>query len=222
MSISIFDIFSIGIGPSSSHTVGPMLAANRFIKNLNSNKLLDNIKRIKVELYGSLALTGKGHATDKAVLLGLEGFCPETVDPQTMGPRMQEIIECQKLHLNNKKLINFSYEKDLLFLQKELLPKHTNGMRFLAFDADDDNICNEVYYSIGGGFIVRDDEFDNVENAEIEVPYNFESADELLKLCKKHKFSIPEFRCCRLRNLFFIYKNYPIIYLISSLLGGNN
>ena len=192
MSISIFDVFSIGIGPSSSHTVGPMLAANRYIKNLNSNKLLKSVSRIKVELYGSLALTGKGHATDKAILLGLEGFCPETVDPQKMGPRMQEIIETQKLNINNKKTIHFSYIDDLLFLQKELLPKHTNGMRFIAFNQSDENIFSEVYYSIGGGFIVRNDEFHDRDDETIDVPHNFETADQLLELCQKHNLTIPE------------------------------
>jgi len=190
MSISVFDIFSIGVGPSSSHTVGPMLAANDFAKNCL--KFIDNISRIEVKLYGSLALTGKGHATDKAILLGLEGFCPETVEPSKIDAKVQEIINKRKLNLNNKKNINFSYTDDLLFLQKELLPKHTNGMLFSAYEKNKQPILTQIYYSIGGGFIVTDNDFDKECNKDIAIPYNFSTAEQLLNLCNSNKFSIAE------------------------------
>ena len=134
MNISVFDLFSIGIGPSSSHTVGPMLCANAFLELLKNNHLIDKTQRVKVELYGSLALTGKGHGTDKAILNGLENKAPETVIPESMVPRMREIINSHTLNLSGKKAIPFNETTDLLFLQKELLPKHTNGMRFSAYD----------------------------------------------------------------------------------------
>lgn len=192
MNISTFDIFSIGIGPSSSHTVGPMLAANDFVNNCVKKNLLNYISRVEVKLYGSLALTGKGHATDKAILLGLEGFCPETIDPSTISLRIQTIINTSRLNLNSKETINFNYEKDLLFLQKELLPKHTNGMLFLAYDNKSNMLMSQVYYSIGGGFIVTEEEFDKSENNTNLIPYNFATAEELISLCHKHNFTIAE------------------------------
>ncbi len=192
MGISIFDIFSIGIGPSSSHTVGPMLAASDFANRCTTNNLQDKIVRIEVRLYGSLALTGKGHATDKAILLGLEGFSPETVEPNKIDTKVQDIIDTEKLNLNNSKIINFSYNKDLLFLQKELLPKHTNGMLFAAYDKDHKLLISQIYYSIGGGFILTDEEFDKQASTENTIPYNFATADELLSLCYANKLSIAE------------------------------
>lgn len=136
MSISLFDLFSIGIGPSSSHTVGPMLAANAFLTLLEKNNCFTRTHRIKIELYGSLALTGKGHATDRAILNGLEGKSPESVVPESMVPRMKAIIESQTLQLAGTKNIPFHEATDFIILQKELLPKHTNGMRLTAYDAE--------------------------------------------------------------------------------------
>lgn len=188
MSISIFDLFSIGIGPSSSHTVGPMLAANAFLELIN----VDNTQRIKIELYGSLALTGKGHATDKAILNGLEGKSPETVVPENMVPRMHDIIKTMTLNLAGKKSIPFHEKSDFLFFQKDCLPKHTNGMRFSAYDAKDSLLISEVYYSIGGGFILTEGEFETPPQEGKTVPYPFETAAELLRLCDKHSLSITE------------------------------
>lgn len=192
MGISIFDIFSVGIGPSSSHTVGPMLAANDFCMRCTNQDFFDKILRVQVKLYGSLALTGKGHATDKAILLGLEGFCPETVDPTNINKRVQEIIDTHTINLNNKKSITFMYNNDLLFLQKELLPKHTNGMLFSAYDIEGNILLSQIYYSIGGGFIVTDEEFDKQGSANNEIPFNFSTADELLSLCNKNNLSIAQ------------------------------
>lgn len=190
MSISLFDLFSIGIGPSSSHTVGPMLAANEFLQLLETNNVLDKICRVKVELYGSLALTGKGHGTDKAILNGLEGKDPETVDPESMIPRMKEILEHHSLCLAGKKTIPFHETSDFLFLQKELLPKHTNGMRFTAFDSDGHSLLSQVYYSIGGGFITTEEEFEQSTSEKHVLPYPFDTGDQLLKLCKDNQLTI--------------------------------
>lgn len=192
MNISVFDLFSIGIGPSSSHTVGPMLAANAFVHLLEQLFLIDKVQRIKIELYGSLALTGKGHGTDKAILNGLENKTPETVLPETMIPRMHEILNSQTLELAGRKSIIFNEKQDFLFLQKELLPKHTNGMRFSAFDEQNNLLFNQVYYSIGGGFITTEEDFSKTDENNCPPPYPFSTGDELLKLCKTHNLSIAE------------------------------
>lgn len=192
MNISVFDLFSIGIGPSSSHTVGPMSAANAFIDLLESKNLFANTQRVKIELYGSLALTGKGHGTDKAILNGLEGKAPETVVPESMVPRMHEILRTHTLNLGGKKSISFIEANDFLFLQKELLPKHSNGMRFSAFDESDELLISQVYYSVGGGFITTEEEFDNVSSDTTPPPYPFSTALELLELCKTHQLTIAE------------------------------
>lgn len=192
MNISLFDLFSIGIGPSSSHTVGPMLAANAFLDYVTESGFFDQTMRVKVELYGSLALTGKGHGTDKAILNGLEGRHPENVIPEQMVPRMREIIASQKLMLNQKREISFNEERDLLFLQKELLPRHTNGMCFTAYANDDIPLVSRVYYSIGGGFIKTEGEFEATsENVQL-LPYPFSTGRELLLLCKENKLSVAE------------------------------
>jgi len=192
MSISLFDLFSIGIGPSSSHTVGPMIAANEFLALLEKDNLFDKTTRIKVELYGSLALTGKGHGTDKAILNGLEGKDPQTVVPESMIPRMHEIIETATLNLAGKKTIQFNEKTDFLILQKELLPKHTNGMRFSAYDSNDKILLTEIYYSIGGGFITTEEDFDHNSTDKHKVPFPFAKAEELLKHCSQNKLSIAE------------------------------
>ena len=169
-----------------------MLAANAFLHLLDQNQLLVNTHRVKVELYGSLALTGKGHGTDKAILNGLENQAPETVVPEHMVPRMKEILETQRLNLAGKKIIHFEEKRDFLFLQKELLPLHTNGLRFSAFDNTDTLLFTQVYYSIGGGFITTEEEFHHTGEDSNPPPYPFSTADQLLKLCKENNFSIAE------------------------------
>ena len=185
MSISLFDLFSIGIGPSSSHTVGPMLAANAFLELLNQAGCFEQVHRVKTELYGSLALTGVGHGTDKAILNGLEGRTPETVDPTTMVPRMQAILDEKTLQLGGKQAILFNQSDDLVLFQKKNLPKHSNGLRFTAYDEKNKTLLSQVYYSIGGGFIVTDEAFGQEKKTQIIQPYPFESAEELLNLCEK-------------------------------------
>ena len=192
MNISLFDLFSIGIGPSSSHTVGPMRATNAFLSSLESNDMLKNTTRVKVALYGSLALTGKGHGTDKAIINALEGKNPDSVEPDSMVPRMKEIIATQQLNLAGQQHIIFRDQQDLLFLQKELLPKHSNGMHFYAYDEAGKLLLDQIYYSIGGGFIVSDADFDHGHGDNATPPYPFSTATELLSLCKQHHLSIAE------------------------------
>jgi L-serine dehydratase len=190
MPISTFDLFSIGIGPSSSHTVGPMIAALEFAKNISS--MPENCTRITVRLYGSLALTGVGHGTDKAILSGLEGNHPESVIPNEMVPRMVSIKKTKQLKLNNIKNIDFNVDTDLLFLQKETLPKHSNGMCFEAYDKERNCIKSQIYYSIGGGFITTDEDFGKPDTHRPLPPYPFQNSKELLAHCEKEKISIAE------------------------------
>lgn len=192
MNISVFDLFSIGIGPSSSHTVGPMYAANEFIQLLREKQLFNDVQRVKCELYGSLALTGKGHGTDKAIINGLESKTPETVDPETIVPRMENIIKTQVLKLGDEREIPFHEKEDLLLLQKEVLPKHTNGMRFNAYDGNGQKLISQVYYSVGGGFITTEEEYDKPREENASPPYPFSTAKELLRLCKENQLTIAE------------------------------
>ncbi len=194
MFISIFDLFSIGIGPSSSHTVGPMRAAYQFVKILRQQNLLNQVQRLKTELYGSLALTGKGHGTDIAILNGLEGQLPETVDPDKAVPRIQQIIAEQRLKLNGEQVIKFQAGQDLLFHSKEVLPLHSNGMHFSAFDAAGQLLYQQIYYSIGGGFIVTEQDYGKELAQTKPIPYPFSTAEELLKHCKRHNLTIQELR----------------------------
>lgn len=190
MTISVFDLFSIGIGPSSSHTVGPMKAAYSFVENLTQDKnVLNQVNRLQVELFGSLALTGRGHGTDSAILNGLEGRLPEVVNPDEVVPRAKIIIENCKIKLAGKKEISFFEKTDLLLLQKKLLPLHTNGMRFTAFNTKELPLRSQIYYSIGGGFIVTEEAFGQ-RHEIISVPYPFFTAHELFSTCKKNNLTI--------------------------------
>lgn len=191
MTISIFDLFSIGIGPSSSHTVGPMKAAARFIKNLQETNHTNKVTRLTIELFGSLAFTGKGHGTDHAILLGLMGEMPHEVDPDSIASRAINVISEGLLPLPNQQTISFNYINDFIFNFKELLPQHTNGMRFRAFEANDQLLLEEIYYSIGGGFILKENEAPHA-GAQIAVPYPFEKANTLIELCEANHLSISE------------------------------
>src|SRR5689334_1234845 len=152
MSISVFDLFKIGIGPSSSHTVGPMRAACAFAEFVRANSLLEKTASLKIDLYGSLALTGKGHGTDKAILLGLKGEKPGEINPDSIESKLEKVRSERKITLLGKKPIRFTEAEDLLLHRREVLPFHSNGMRFTAFDAEGEDLCTQVYYSIGGGF----------------------------------------------------------------------
>ena len=196
MAISIFDLFKIGIGPSSSHTVGPMVAANLFLQGLKDQGNLGAVDSISVDLYGSLGATGKGHGSGKAVMLGLMGEKPDEVDVASIQGVMEEILATKKINLAASKIIDFDYDEDITFHRKKSLPFHANGMMITACDANDDILYDKIYYSVGGGFIVDDSERDEftapIKQNDIELPYMFKTGDELLALCKKEKLSISE------------------------------
>ncbi len=195
MAISVFNLFSIGLGPSSSHTVGPMRASRQFVLQLKSSNRLTQVRRLVVDLYGSLALTGKGHSTDLAVLLGLEGLTPEGTDPNQVIPRTQQIRQQQQLVVAGSHAIVFQEATDLIFHYDKQLPYHPNGMRFTAYDEHNHQILQQVYYSVGGGFIV-DHETAMQDRAIIQnahqIPYPFKNAATLLDLCRQHHLSIAE------------------------------
>jgi len=187
--ISIFDIFKIGVGPSSSHTVGPMKAARAFVAGLADEAL--PVSRIEVRLHGSLAYTGKGHGTDSAVLLGLSGAEPATLDPDTVEDRLRAIHKDRKLELPALGIIDFDAERNLQFDYDRELPRHTNGMHFEAYDASGAVLREEDWYSIGGGFVVRGDEPEPT-GQEGEPPYPFNNAAELLQLAEQGGLTIAE------------------------------
>lgn len=194
MFLSLFDVFKVGVGPSSSHTVGPMLAAARFVAGLVESGRLDDVARVQAELFGSLALTGLGHATDRAVLLGLEGHLPQVIDPEIIEPAVSRIRAEQRLRLAGTKDIPFNPKADLIFEFEIRLPYHVNGMRFTALDRNGEPVAREIFYSIGGGFVVSEEEAGR--NAPLEdhavVPYQFNTAADLLAIGEKTGLSISE------------------------------
>ncbi len=185
MAVSIFDLFKIGIGPSSSHTVGPMRASAIFLERLKGAGALDRTARLRVDLFGSLGHTGRGHGTDRAVLLGLEGQLPDQIDPDHIGPRMDEIGRTGRLKLAGSQEIPIDLRKDLIFHKRQTLPFHPNGMRFSAFDADETLLLARDYYSVGGGFVVNSDDAaaDRIMPDSTPLTYPFSSGDELLAIC---------------------------------------
>jgi L-serine dehydratase len=189
MKTSIFDLFKIGIGPSSSHTVGPMRAARQFTTRLRMAGLLSRTSRVKAELFGSLALTGIGHATDKALLLGLSGEAPELIEPSAIESIIANIRAEGRMPLGNERLIRFVEERDLLFHNDSVLLGHPNGMRFTAYDAGGAVLSEDVYYSVGGGFIVREGDTAAATPA-LAVPYPFASGAELLAQANQHGLAI--------------------------------
>lgn len=193
MAVSTFDLFKIGIGPSSSHTVGPMRAAARFVNRwLDEKNQLQRTANIRVEVFGSLALTGRGHGTDKALMLGLEGNQPNSVDPDSIPATLEHIRRERQLNLLHKHKIEFDEKRDLIMNKRDKLPFHSNGMRFAAFDAQGDSIATRDYYSVGGGFVVNQEEA--AENRIVAdttaLPYPFHSGDALLAQCREHKLTI--------------------------------
>lgn len=180
--ISVFDMFKIGVGPSSSHTLGPWKAALQFINKLKERGRIENIASIRVLLYGSLAKTGKGHGTDIAVILGLCNEQPETIDVNTINSQI-ETIEKNKYFTIDNKVVNFNPSEDIEFLFSETLPYHPNGVTFLAAFTNGDSIA-ETYYSIGGGFVVQEGENMNTK-AIVDLPFPINTADELLHWCMK-------------------------------------
>jgi len=192
MTLSVFDIFKIGIGPSSSHTMGPMRAARQFVSELKEAGLLAPTRQIAVRLYGSLALTGAGHGTDRAILAGLEGADPETVDPDSIETTVQRIRGSGRINLLGEQEIAFDEPLQLLFMRTERLPRHSNGMRLAALDGDSKVLREDSYYSVGGGFIVKNDEAEAQSVAHAAVPYPFSSGAELLARAREHGLEIYE------------------------------
>ncbi len=193
MTLSVFDLFKIGIGPSSSHTVGPMVAAKRFVAELCARGKLDDVNRVLAVMYGSLALTGKGHATDNAVILGLHGETPELVELSMIDPFLEDVRQSSRLELDGGREIAFHEPSDLVFKQHESLPRHPNGMRFTAFASDGTELFTQSSYSLGGGFVVNEDEAARGESGiggvEVAIPYPFRTARELL--CRVQDASRP-------------------------------
>ncbi len=190
MKTSIFDLFKIGIGPSSSHTVGPMRAARRFTERLLELGHLSAVSRVRADLYGSLALTGIGHGTDRAVLLGLSGEKPEGVDPEAIETNLDKIRNDKTLRLLGVHAIGFEEERDLIFHEDMVLAGHPNGMKFTAFGRDADVLVSEVYYSVGGGFIVREGESADWQPAPLPVPHPFSNGAELLEEAERNQLPI--------------------------------
>ncbi|HRO42846.1 MAG TPA: L-serine ammonia-lyase [Flavipsychrobacter sp.] len=188
-SISVFDIFKIGVGPSSSHTLGPWRAALRFIHTISQTGI-DKVKSVRVLLYGSLAKTGKGHGTDVAVILGLCGEDPVTFDVNQITPRINEISSQKNLNLGGKRTLSFDPQVDVVFLMNESLPHHPNALTFLC-SFEDGNEIAETYYSVGGGFVIKEGENGKNSNG-VELPFPIEKAADLLHWCLKTGLSISE------------------------------
>ncbi|HEU5137542.1 MAG TPA: L-serine ammonia-lyase [Steroidobacteraceae bacterium] len=196
MALSVFDLFKIGIGPSSSHTVGPMRAARQFAGRLREAQLLARVARVSVTLYGSLGATGKGHGTDKAIMLGLSGHEPDTVDVEAIAGIVERIRTTHELRLLDEKQVAFDERRDLTFNHKDTLPLHSNGMLFAAFGEDGAGLATGTYYSVGGGFVVSENEAPGggtekriVPDVTV-LPFPFRTGDELLALCEREKTSI--------------------------------
>ena len=198
MAVSAFDLFKIGIGPSSSHTVGPMRAARLFVSRLAHDHLLNDTARLTIELYGSLGATGKGHGSDKAVLLGLGGHEPDTVDVNAIPDYLAAVRNSRQLMLLGQHAIAFDEKIDLLFNRRETLPLHANGMRFTAFGGNGAELTNRIYYSVGGGFVVSSEVADDgalqkrIAPDTTILPFPFHTGDELLEQCAREGTSIAQ------------------------------
>ncbi len=194
MAISAFEMFKVGIGPSSSHTVGPMRAALTFVTRLSDEGVLGRVRRVRAQLYGSLGATGKGHGTDKAVLLGLEGEAPDLIDPDCVEERLARIREARALTLPGGHRVPYNEKEDLVFLRRQSLPFHANGMRLTAWGEGEEELASRVYYSVGGGFVVNEEAAgaDRIVADETPLPHPFGNADELLTRCASTGLSISQ------------------------------
>ena len=192
MALSIFDMFSVGIGPSSSHTVGPMRAARRFLDDLHKGGQFAEVAKVKCELFGSLGATGRGHGTDRAVLLGLEGESPEEVDTDRITERVERISASKILQLDGSLPVTVSMDRTLVFHRRKNLPGHPNGMRFTAETSSGDSIISRIYYSVGGGFVVDESavDADRIVRDTTVLPHPFKSGTELLRMCSESGLSI--------------------------------
>jgi L-serine dehydratase len=194
MAISVFDLFKIGIGPSSSHTVGPMRAALMFAEGLRANALLERVRAVRIELFGSLGATGKGHGSDKAVLLGLEGEAPDTVDPSIIDERLAAIRADRAITVLGTHRIAFDEAEHLVFHRRKTLPFHPNGMTFTAAGEAGEELLSRTYYSVGGGFVVNDAGTGSgrLKEDDTQLPYPFKSGADLLRMSKDHGLSFSQ------------------------------
>ncbi|MCY1263913.1 L-serine ammonia-lyase [Pseudomonas jessenii] len=192
MAISVFDLFKIGIGPSSSHTVGPMRAAALFVQGLRERGLLEQVRRVEVQLFGSLSATGIGHGSDNAVIMGLMGEWPDAIDPSQIGIRIANLRETDTLLLDARLPVPFIWGRDMRLID-ENLPFHPNAMTLIV-EGDDGELHRDTYYSVGGGFVVDEAQASSgvVDLDSTVLPYDFSSAAELLELCKKHNLRVAE------------------------------
>ena len=192
MAISVFDLFKIGIGPSSSHTVGPMRAAALFVQNLRERALLEQVQRVEVQLYGSLSATGIGHGSDNAVIMGLMGEWPDAIDPSQIGLRIETLRETQTLLLDNRVPVPFVWARDMRLID-ENLPFHPNAMTLVVYGAQTE-LHRDTYYSVGGGFVVDEAQARSgvADMDRTELPYDFSSAVELLQLCNTHNLRVAQ------------------------------
>ncbi|CAI8937384.1 L-serine dehydratase 1 [compost metagenome] len=192
MAISVFDLFKIGIGPSSSHTVGPMRAAALFVQGLRERGLLEQVRRVEVQLFGSLSATGIGHGSDNAVIMGLMGEWPDAIDPSQIGIRIANLRETDTLLLDGRLPVPFIWGRDMRLID-ENLPFHPNAMTLIV-EGDDGELHRDTYYSVGGGFVVDEAQASSgvVDLDSTVLPYDFSSAAELLELCKKHNLRVAE------------------------------
>ena len=194
MTISTFDLFKIGVGPSSSHTVGPMKAAALFAAALLAQPSAPGVTRVRCDLYGSLGATGKGHGSHKAVMMGLEGERPDLIDVSTIAPRLEQIRQTRSILLGGQHRIGFDEATDLVFHRRETLPFHSNAMTLQAFGADGAVLLTRTYYSVGGGFVVDHDAHGQAQLVQDPTPvsYPFRSGDELLRQCKTHGLTVAQ------------------------------
>ncbi|MGM0982130.1 MAG: L-serine ammonia-lyase [Pseudomonadota bacterium] len=192
MPISVFDLFKIGVGPSSSHTVGPMRAAFDFVNELQERELLERVVRLEVQLYGSLSATGIGHGTDRAVIMGLMGERPDGIDPAIIGPAIDELQEAETLRLAGRHRVPFQWARDMQ-LHEESLPHHPNAMRLIAH-SDGGELNRNTYYSVGGGFVIDEAQAagGQLDTDTTQLPYDFQTGDDLMRMCRESGLSISE------------------------------
>ena len=194
MAISVLDLFKIGIGPSSSHTIGPMIAARKFILSIEKSNQLKLVTRIKSEMYGSLGATGKAHGTPKAIILGLEGEQPDQIDATLVTKRIEKIYSEGRINLLGKETIDYNHEIDLKLFRRKSLPLHPNGMIFSAFDKNGKELAQKTYYSVGGGFVVDDsnEKGNYIAEDETAITYPYDTATELLEYCERKSLKISD------------------------------
>ena len=191
MAVSVFDLFKIGIGPSSSHTVGPMRAALLFVQGLERDGLLARTAQVRVELYGSLGATGKGHGTDKGVMLGLMGHAPDNVDPTHIPEMLLQVRARRSLSLLGTHTVTFVEKEHVLFYRREAMAEHPNGMKFHAFDADGQSLRESRYLSVGGGFVVTPGASNSqVIAAHDQLPFPFRTSADLMRMCRESGLSV--------------------------------